>query len=109
MLMPSFKASQLAARQPVNQVALFELDDVDRSCIKLLIGHTMALVEREFILQTLRHHRGNRTRAANLLGISIRSLRNKIRDYRDQGESVTPPKSSDSKRPAEQYFAALRH
>ena len=107
--MPSFKASQPAARQPANQAALFELNDVDRSCIKLLIGHTIALVEREYILQTLRHHRGNRTRAANLLGISIRALRNKIRDYRDQGESVTPPKSSDSKRPAEQNFAAFRH
>jgi DNA-binding protein Fis len=92
-----------------NQAALFVLDDVDRSCIKRLIGHRLALVEREFILQTLRHHRGNRTRAANLLGISIRSLRNKIRDYRDQGESVTPPKSSCSKRPVERTFTGLHH
>jgi DNA-binding NtrC family response regulator len=109
VLMPSYKADQTAARQAVNQAALFALDDVDRSCIKLLIGHTLALVEREFILQTLRHHRGNRTRAANLLGISIRSLRNKIRDYRDQGESVTPPKSSCSKRPVERTFTGLHH
>lgn len=109
VLMPNFKADQPAARQSVNQAALFLLDDVDRSCIKLLIGHRLALVEREFILQTLRHHRGNRTRAANLLGISIRSLRNKIRDYRDQGESVTPPKSSCSKRPVERTFTGLHH
>jgi DNA-binding NtrC family response regulator len=109
VLMPSYKADQTAARQAVNQAALFALDDVDRSCIKLLIGHTLALVEREFILQTLKHRHGNRTRAADLLGISIRALRNKIRDYRDQGENVTPPKSSDSKRPTERSFTGLHH
>jgi hypothetical protein len=31
--MPNFKADQPAARQAVNQAALFALDDVDRSCI----------------------------------------------------------------------------
>ena len=50
-------------------------------------------VERELILQTLRHNQGNRTRTADLLGISIRSLRDKIRHYRDQGQSVPEPQS----------------
>ena len=46
-----------------------------------LVGRTVAEVERDLILATLKHCFGNRTRAANLLGISIRTLRNKIREY----------------------------
>ena len=62
--------------------------------VEHLIGHTLATVEREIILETLRYHRGNRTYAANVLGISVRSLRNKIRAYGDQGEKVPAPASS---------------
>ncbi len=62
--------------------------------VEHLIGHTLATVEREIILQTLRYHQGNRTYAANVLGISVRSLRNKIRVYGDQGEKVPAPASS---------------
>lgn len=50
-----------------------------------LIGRTIADVEREMILNTLDHCLGNRTHAANILGISIRTLRNKITQYRDEG------------------------
>ncbi|MDX6750253.1 sigma-54 dependent transcriptional regulator [Geminicoccaceae bacterium 1502E] len=46
-------------------------------------GRTVAEVERELIQATLRHTLGNRTHAASLLGISIRTLRNKLRDYRE--------------------------
>ena len=74
-----------------------------------LIEHTLAHVEREFILQTLRFHRGNRTRAADLLGISIRSLRNKIRDYRNQGEDVPPPETAGSTALDQRRFSGLRH
>jgi DNA-binding NtrC family response regulator len=70
---------------------LCQLTAVDRSYVAHLVGHSLAHIERELILQTLRHSQGNRTRSADLLGISIRSLRNKIRDYRDQGESVPTP------------------
>jgi DNA-binding NtrC family response regulator len=48
-------------------------------------------VERELILQTLGHTLGNRTHAATILGISIRALRNKLRDYSAQGIAVPPP------------------
>ena len=44
-----------------------------------LVGRTVAEVERELILDTLEHTLGNRTHAANILGISIRTLRNKLR------------------------------
>ena len=43
-----------------------------------LVGRTVAEVERDLILETLRHCLGNRTHAANILGISIRTLRNKL-------------------------------
>lgn len=42
-------------------------------------------VERDLILQTLKLTRQNRTKAAEILGISIRTLRNKIQEYREEG------------------------
>ena len=39
-------------------------------------------MERDLILRTLEAHNGNRTHAARTLGISIRTLRNKLREYR---------------------------
>jgi DNA-binding NtrC family response regulator len=46
-----------------------------------LVGRTVADVERELILNTLDYCLGNRTHAANILGISIRTLRNKLKEY----------------------------
>ena len=45
-------------------------------------------MERDLIINTLSHCLGNRTRAAEILGISIRALRNKIQDYRASGLAV---------------------
>jgi len=56
-----------------------------------LIGRTVADVERDLILQTLDHCLGNRTHAANILGISIRTLRNKLKQYTDEGVHVPAP------------------
>ncbi len=42
-------------------------------------------VEREMILKALKAARGNRTRAAEILGISVRTLRNKLQTYREAG------------------------
>ncbi len=55
-----------------------------------LVGRTVADVERDLILDTLQHCLGNRTHAANILGISIRTLRNKLQQYRQEGVSVPP-------------------
>jgi DNA-binding NtrC family response regulator len=55
------------------------------------VGRRMEDVERDVILQTLSHTLGNRTHAAAILGISIRALRNKLRDYTAAGISVPPP------------------
>ena len=48
---------------------------------RALVGRTVADVERDLILETLKHCLGNRTHAANILGISIRTLRNKLNEY----------------------------
>jgi two-component system response regulator FlrC len=42
-------------------------------------------MEKALILETLRANSNNRTEAAKLLGISIRTLRNKLHDYRQEG------------------------
>ena len=60
-----------------------------------LVGRTVADVERELILDTLEHTLGNRTHAANILGISIRTLRNKLRAYMDEGVQVPAPSAND--------------
>lgn len=56
--------------------------------VENLIGRTIADVEREMILNTLDHCLGNRTHAANILGISIRTLRNKLNEYKDAGVNI---------------------
>jgi DNA-binding NtrC family response regulator len=56
-----------------------------------LVGRTVAEVERDLILETLKHCFGNRTHAANILGISIRTLRNKLNEYAHDGVPVPPP------------------
>jgi DNA-binding NtrC family response regulator len=58
---------------------------------RALVGRTVADVERELILETLGSTLGNRTHAANILGISIRTLRNKLKEYGDDGYQVPPP------------------
>ena len=56
-----------------------------------LVGQTVADVERTLILDTLDHCFGNRTHAAKILGISIRTLRNKLNAYTDEGVLVPAP------------------
>jgi DNA-binding NtrC family response regulator len=58
--------------------------------VPLLIGSTVGEIERELVLQTLARCDGNRTRAARVLGVSVRTLRNKIRLYSADGIDVPP-------------------
>ncbi|HEX4041705.1 MAG TPA: sigma-54 dependent transcriptional regulator [Xanthobacteraceae bacterium] len=67
--------------------AAFAAEQVSRG----LVGRTVAEVERDLILETLKHCLGNRTHAANVLGISIRTLRNKLNEYAADGLQVPPP------------------
>lgn len=58
---------------------------------KAMVGRTVAEVERELIIDTLQHCLGNRTHAANILGISIRTLRNKLKQYGSDGFNIPSP------------------
>jgi len=60
-----------------------------------LVGRTVAEVERDLIIDTLHHCLGNRTHAANILGISIRTLRNKLKLYSQEGVAVPMPGEGD--------------
>ncbi|MGH8028688.1 MAG: sigma-54 interaction domain-containing protein [Arenimonas sp.] len=59
-----------------------------------LVGRKVADVERDLIIETLTHCLGNRTHAATILGISIRTLRNKLREYTSEGVPVPAPGES---------------
>ncbi len=52
-----------------------------------LVGRTVADLEKVFILATLRRCNGNRTHTARMLGISLRTLRNKLRAYYNLGDA----------------------
>ncbi|MDR0339093.1 MAG: sigma-54-dependent Fis family transcriptional regulator, partial [Desulfovibrio sp.] len=47
-------------------------------------------MERIMIKKGLEQTGGNRTQAADLLGISVRTLRNKLNEYREAGFNVAP-------------------
>ncbi|MFS0720378.1 sigma-54-dependent transcriptional regulator FlbD [Brevundimonas phoenicis] len=64
-------------------------DAVTRS----FVGQTVAEMEKTLILDTLSHCLGNRTHAATILGISIRTLRNKLNEYADAGTPIPAPQS----------------
>ena len=61
------------------------------------VGRTVADMERDLIIGTLEHCLGNRTHAANILGISIRTLRNKLKQ--DAGEGMRVPPSAMQQQP----------
>jgi two-component system response regulator FlrC len=61
--------------------------------LSAFVGQTVAEVEQKLILDTLSHCFGNRTHAANILGISIRTLRNKLKEYSEAGVPVPAPQA----------------
>jgi DNA-binding NtrC family response regulator len=78
---------------PVSRIV--EADDAAKAAdaangTAVLVGRTVAAVERDLIIDTLQHCLGNRTHAANILGISIRTLRNKLKLYSEEGVMVPP-------------------
>jgi len=68
-----------------------QLSHTAETMSQALVGRTVADVERDLILDTVTHTLGNRTHAATILGISIRTLRNKLNQYSDEGTYVPGP------------------
>ncbi len=58
----------------------------------LRLGQSLLEMEKSLILQTLTHCGGNRTFAADILGISSRTLRSKLQQYSAEGCTVAAPR-----------------
>jgi DNA-binding NtrC family response regulator len=58
--------------------------------LERFFGSTVEEVERELILETLKRCRGNRTSASTILGISVRTMRNKLKTFIEAGIAVAP-------------------
>jgi DNA-binding protein Fis len=70
----------------------FAQDEID--VVRKLVGRSIAAVECGLICETLAWRGGNRTHAANVLGISVRTLRNKVHSYKRLGISLSEPSRS---------------
>lgn len=69
-----------------------------RRLARWFVGAPIREVERDLILETLSNTHGNRTASARLLGVSVRTLRNKITEYSEQGVDVPRHESQDEVR-----------
>ena len=77
---------------PVPEIPLAESHALSpHQIVPMLIGSTVEAIERELVLQTLARFDGNRTHAARVLGLSVRTMRNKIRQYATDGADIPAP------------------
>ncbi len=90
---------QSGAPATASATHLATLGNGDERPTRELVGQTVADVERDLIIDTLQHCIGNRTHAATILGISIRTLRNKLKQYSIEGHEVPSP-GEGGERPA---------
>ncbi len=59
----------------------------DPLTVTLSVGNTVAEAERAMIFKTLEHTKNNKTRAAEMLGISLKTMHNKLKEYEASGEN----------------------
>lgn len=71
------------------QEATSASSEVNRE-MESLVGRSVADVERDLILQTLKRCGGNRTSASTILGISVRTMRNKLKSFIEAGIAISP-------------------
>ena len=70
-----------AGNMPFGQDLTTKAAQTAEAMTRGLVGRTVSEVEKRLIIDTLDHCLGNRTHAAKILGISIRTLRNKLNEY----------------------------
>ena len=79
----------------VDDIPINMADPSNKDWVKYLpVGKKLWDVEVQFIIETLKRHDGNRTHAAKTLGISLRTLRNKIAEFTAMGHEVPSPLNS---------------
>jgi DNA-binding NtrC family response regulator len=66
-----------------------------RRLARCLVGTPINDVERDLVLATLASNQGNRTASAHLLGVSVRTLRNKIAEYSAEGLDIPRHQNRD--------------
>jgi len=91
--MHGLSLAKTASRTLKGHASLSELSVDQAEAIRHLVGRTVAQVECELIVETLINQGGNRTNAARLLGISLRTLRNKIHEYKARGKILPEPRA----------------
>jgi DNA-binding NtrC family response regulator len=64
-------------------------DTGDPNSVRLRIGTTISEAEKVLIQRTLVHTKNNKTRAAEILGISLKTLHNKLKEYGAAAEATT--------------------
>lgn len=77
-----------AQTTPTASIPAMGRAETESRAMGTMVGRTVASVEKELILKTLDHCLGNRTHAANILGISIRTLRNKLKIYGEDEDAA---------------------
>jgi two-component system response regulator FlrC len=84
------RAVILATGRTLDEKVLGLADEIDATAPVDQLSPDMTLkdMERELILRKLSNTRGNRTQAAHELGISVRTLRNKLNLYSDLGVEI---------------------
>jgi DNA-binding NtrC family response regulator len=63
----------------------------EHGCLKFSIGTSLAVMERKTIFATLDHCSGNKRRAAEVLGVSLKTLYNRLNEYSDRVEEFATP------------------
>ncbi|HYE26367.1 MAG TPA: helix-turn-helix domain-containing protein, partial [Clostridia bacterium] len=59
----------------------------DANAIRIGVGTTVEEAEKQLILKTLEATHNNKTRAADILGISLKTLHNKLKEYGQQANA----------------------
>lgn len=89
-LHPKAAQSQMAMAAVAAASSGAESVTSDSEAVRVPIGTTVEEAEKNLILRTLEHTKNNKTRAADILGISLKTLHNKLKEYgaRDLGPVI---------------------
>jgi DNA-binding NtrC family response regulator len=79
--LPAFLQAPAAAVPAPAAVAAPAATPPDDGSVRFAVGTTVEEAEKGLILRTLEHTRNNKTRAAEILGISLKTLHNKLKEY----------------------------
>jgi DNA-binding NtrC family response regulator len=74
---------------PASVAAIPDAPASDGGGVYLDIGTKVEEAEKKLILRTLDHTKNNKTRAADILGISLKTLHNKLKEYGSQESSAS--------------------